>query len=89
MYFGLLTMFIQGLVLTITYLQWSKGEQSIKKGVKFSLLIGLFFVSYLALVEPDKYTVANVTEWILVEATAGLVQFTIFGILLGKFILPD
>lgn len=86
MYFGLLTMFIQGLMLTILYLKWAKNDFSIKQGLKFSLLIGLFFVSYLALVEPDKYNVANVAEWALVEGIAGLIQFSLFGLLLGKFV---
>ena len=86
MYFGILTMLIQGLVLTVLYLKWTNNNFNIKQGLQFSLLVGLFFVSYLALVEPDKYNVVNVAEWILVESIAGLFQFTIFGFLLGKFI---
>ena len=86
MYFGLLTMLIQGIVLTVLYLKWTNNIFSVKQGLRFSLLIGLFFVSYLALVEPDKYNVMNVSEWILVEGIAGLFQFTIFGALLGKFV---
>jgi len=86
MYFGLLTMLIQGIVLTVLYLKWADNSFNVKQGLNFSLLIGLFFVSYLALVEPDKYNVINITEWILVEGIAGLFQFTIFGFLLGKFV---
>lgn len=86
MYFGLLTMLIQGIALTVLYLKWANNSFNIKQGLKFSLLIGLFFVSYLALVEPDKYNVIKVSEWILVEGIAGLFQFTIFGVLLGKFV---
>ena len=44
------------------------------------------FVSYPTLVEADKYSVQNITEWVLVEGSAGAVQFTIFGLLLGKFV---
>lgn len=86
MYLGLLTMLIQGVVLTVLYLQWANNHFTVKQGLKFSLLVGLFFVSYLALVEPDKYNVMNVSEWILVEGLAGLFQFTIFGMLLGLFV---
>lgn len=86
MYFGLLTMLIQGIVLTVLYLKWANNDFSIKQGVKFSLLMALFFVSYLALVEPDKYNVSNVSEWVAVEAIAGLIQFSLFGTLLGKFV---
>lgn len=85
-YLGLLTMLIQGIVLTVLYLKWANNSFNIKQGLKFSLLIGLFFVSYLALVEPDKYSVINVPEWILVEGIAGLFQFTLFGFFLGKFV---
>ena len=80
MYFGLLTMLIQGIVLTVLYLKWANNNFNIKQGLIFSWLVGLFFVSYLALVEPDKYNVMNVTEWVLVEGIAGLFQFNIFGI---------
>lgn len=86
MVFGLITMLIQGVVLTTLYQKWANNEFSIKQGITFSLLAGLFFVSYLALVEPDKYAVSNVGEWMIVEGVAGLVQFTIFGTLLGKFV---
>ncbi len=83
---GLLTMLIQGVVLTVLYLKWANTHFNLKQGLKFSLLVGAFFVSYLALVEPDKYAVVNVPEWIIVEGIAGLVQFTIFGALLGTFV---
>lgn len=86
MYFGLLTMLIQGIVLTVLYLKWANNTFNVNQGLKFSLLMGLFFVSYLALVEPDKYNVMNVFAWVLVEGIAGLFQFTVFGVLLGKFI---
>ena len=86
MYFGILTMLIQGIILTILYLKWANNNYTIKQGLKFSWLVGIFFVSYLALVEPDKYNVINISEWILIEGIAGLLQFTLFGALLGKFV---
>lgn len=86
MYFGVLTMLIQGSVLTILYLKWANQNFTLKQGLQFAWLVGLFFLSYTALVEPDKYNVANVPEWILVEGIAGSIQFTLFGLLLGKFV---
>jgi hypothetical protein len=86
MYFGLLTMLIQGMVLTVLYQKWANNNFSINQGLKFSLLVGAFFIPYLALVEPDKYNVLNVSEWILVEGIAGLFQFSLFGVLLGKLV---
>jgi len=35
------------------------------------------------LAEPAKYVVPDVASWMGVELLAGLVQFTVFGVLLG------
>ena len=86
MYFGLLTMLVQGIVLTLIYLRWANGSFSIKQGLIFAWLMGLFFVSYPAFVEADKYNVQNISAWIIVEGTAGAVQFSFFGLLLGKLV---
>ena len=86
MYFGLFTMFLQGILLTTLYLKWGNAKFTIKQGILFAWLTGTFFVSYLALVEADKYQVQNIAEWIIVEGSAGAIQFTLFGILLGKFV---
>jgi len=86
MYFGVITMFLQGLLLTIVYLKWANGNFNVKQGVAFAWLLGAFFVSYLALVEADKYDVQHIMEWVFIEGTAGAVQFTLFGFLLGKFV---
>jgi len=86
MYLGLLTMLLQGIVLTFLYLRWANGDFRIKQGVIFGWLIGAFFVSYLALVEPDKYDVPDILKWVVVEGIAGAVQFTLFGLLLGRFV---
>ena len=86
MYFGLFTMLLQGILLTVLYLKWANGNFNIRQGVLFAWLVGAFFVSYLALVEADKYDVQNIMEWIIVEGSAGAMQFTLFGLLLGKFV---
>lgn len=86
MYLGLFTMLLQGIVLTFIYLKWANGNFNLKQGIVFGWLIGLFFVSYPALVEADKYSVQNIAEWVAVEGSAGAVQFTIFGLLLGRFV---
>jgi len=86
MYFGLFTMFLQGILLTTVYLKWANGNFNVKQGMRFAWLLGAFFVSYLAFVEADKYNVQNIMEWVIVEGSAGAVQFTLFGFLLGKFV---
>jgi len=80
---GIFTMIIQGVVLSYFYRFYKHIDSDWKTGLKYGLLIGAFFVSYIALVEPSKYQVPNITNWILVESIAGLIQFSLFGILLG------
>ncbi len=45
--------------------------------------MGLFLLSYIAFAEVAKYAVPSPVAWIAVELASGLVQFTIFGALLG------
>ena len=80
---GIATMFIQGAVLSCLYSILSKNGSSVGKGIVYGILMGIFLVSYIALVEPSKYTVPSVSEWIAVESIAGFIQFTLFGLLLG------
>ena len=80
---GLLVMVIQGVVLSVALSAWRGAAASITDGVIVSLTFGLFLVSYIALVEPSKYTVPSVQNWLMVEGSAGLIQFGLFGLLLG------
>jgi len=80
---GVLTMLIQGGILSWVYGRIAPPGRSIGDAVRFAWLAGAFLVSYIALAEPAKYTVPAVLPWITVEGTAGLVQFTLFGVLLG------
>lgn len=80
---GVLSMLIQGAVLTHLYAFYAPRESSGLKGLKFGLITGAFFVSYEALAEPAKYLVPSVPSWMLIEAAAGLLQFSLFGIVFG------
>ena len=85
---GLLVMAIQGIVLAYLFNAFLSHEpfskQSVmKSALLFALLMGAFLGAYIALVEPAKYEVPAVGSWIAVEASASLVQFLIFGFLLG------
>ena len=71
---GFLTMILQGIVLSYLCILFSKNEFTIKKGLFFGLVMSALFVSYPALVEPAKYQVPNILNWIMVE---GFVGFTI------------
>jgi len=80
---GFLTMILQGIVLSYLFILYSKNEFTFKKGLLFGLLMTVLFVSYPALVEPAKYQVPNILNWIMVEGFVGLTQFCVYGILLS------
>lgn len=80
---GIFTMLIQGTILTYFYRLIPKAGHQILHGLKYGLLMGVFLVSYIALVEPSKYTAPSISSWILVEGLAGLIQFSLFGVVLG------
>ena len=61
---GILTMIIQGFVLSHLFILFSKNDFTVKNGALFGLLITALFVSYPALVEPAKYIVPSVSSWI-------------------------
>ena len=80
---GFLTMIMQGLVLSFLFILYAKDKFTVKKGFFFALIMSALFVSYPALVEPAKYQVENIGSWIMVEGIVGLIQFCVFGTLLG------
>lgn len=80
---GVLAMFIEGSILAYLYTQTAGSVRSIAGAVKFAWLTGAFLVSYIALAEAAKYSVPALVPWIAVETEAGIVQFTIYGVLLG------
>lgn len=84
MVLGIVTMIIQGIILSYLYPFYRPvGYNPLLRGWTYGMLLGLFLVGYIALVEPSKYDVPSIPNWILVEGLAGLVQFSLFGILLG------
>jgi hypothetical protein len=83
MEFGFLTMVLQGAVLAYFYPLFYRAGSPVLQGLKFGLLMGVFLGSYIALVEPAKYAVPSIGEWIVVEALASLAQFSLYSVLLG------
>ena len=80
---GVLSMLIQGSIMSYLYVQLPEAGRSTGHAVLFAWLVGSMLVSYEALAEAAKYTVPSVTSWIAVEVAAGFVQFTLYGVLLG------
>ncbi|MBL1242103.1 MAG: hypothetical protein COB13_009655 [OCS116 cluster bacterium] len=81
--FGILVMVLEGIILTLALAAYKPNQVTIKDGLMLSLAFGLFLASYIALVEPSKYAVPSIVDWIKIETTASLVQFVAFGLILG------
>ena len=80
---GLAAMVVQGLIMSVALHQWRGRTARLVDGIIVAGAFGLFLVAYIALVEPAKYTVPNIPTWIGIEAGMGVIQFTLFGLLLG------
>jgi len=80
---GLFTMLLQGAILSHVFLTLHRTGATMAEGLKYGLLMGLFLGSYIALVEPSKYTAPSVLSWIAVEGMASLLQFGVFGVVLA------
>lgn len=80
---GLITMILQGAILSYLFSRLKQNGNSLAMATGFGLLMGVFLVSYIALVEPSKYTVPSIGQWAVVEGMAGLIQFSLFGLCLG------
>lgn len=80
---GLLTIVIQGLVLSFLFPYVSFQGKSVVRGVKYSLLIGLFFWTSHVLAFVAKQVVSNSITFITMESVYLLLQFGIYGLLLG------
>ena len=76
-------MLIQGSILSYLYVRLDDQQRSFRHAVSFGWLTGGILVSYIALAEAAKYAVPAIGSWMAVEATAGLAQFTLYGLLLG------
>ena len=80
---GLAVMALQGLILSVALSKLAPQGATIRDGLKVSLAFGLFLLGYIAIAEPAKYLVPSIAQWIVVEASAGLLQFTLAGLLIG------
>lgn len=85
---GITSMLIQGLIFAWLFPVFMRASSPVKSGVVFSLTIGAFLASYIVLGEAGKYSVPSLSSWIGVEATAALVQYAVFGTLLGLLHRP-
>lgn len=80
---GLVTIIIQGIILSFLYPFVSFQGKSVVRGLKYSLLIGLFFWTSHVLAFMAKQNVSNSMLFISMESFYLLLQFGMFGVLIG------
>jgi len=85
---GITAMVIQGVIFALLFPAFNRAGNPIRNGVLFALAIGVFLASYIALAEAGKYAVPSIPSWIVVESGTALVQFGVFGVLLGLIHRP-
>ena len=86
---GLMAIFIQGSVLSFLFPYTSFAGSGIIKGLKYSLLIGVFFWTSHVLAFVAKQDVNNSLTFIFMESFYLLLQFGIFGLLIGLIYKKD
>ncbi len=80
---GLLTIFIQGVILTYLYNFVSFSGTSFVKSMKYTLTIGLFFWTSHVLAFVAKQNIENEISFIIMESFYLFLQFGIYGICVG------
>ncbi len=80
---GFLTILIQGLVLSWLYPFVSFSGSAMVRGLKFSLSVGIFFWTSHVLAFIAKQDIDNSMLFIIMESFYLLLQFGIFGVLIG------
>jgi hypothetical protein len=80
---GLITIIIQGAVLSFLYPFVSFSGKAVVRGLKYSLLIGLFFWTSHVLAFVAKQDISNSLFYIFMESFYLLLQFGTYGVLIG------
>lgn len=80
---GLLSMGIQALVMAYLFPFFLREGSPVARGVEFGLIMGAFLFSVSTLANAAKIVVADMTAWLLLQATFHAVQFAIAGALIG------
>ena len=86
---GLLTIVIQGFILSLLYPRVKFSGNGMTRGLKYSLLIGLFFWTSHVLAFMAKQTIDNASLFVAMESFYLFIQFGIFGVLIGIIYRKD
>ena len=80
---GFVTILMQGAVLSSLFPLFKLEGSDVGRGLKFSLWIGVFFWTSHVLAFVAKQNVQNVTEFVAMETFYLVLQFGLFGLLIG------
>ena len=80
---GLVSMLIQGLVLSYLYPLCAQGRHSAKTGAMFGLLMGVLLASSAVIAEAAKQNVTSLPTWLVLETVYYLLQFSVVGAVMG------
>jgi len=81
---GLVSMLMQGLVLSYLYPLYAQGRHSVKTGATFGLLMGVLLASSAVFAEAGKQNVTSLSTWLLLESAYFLFQFSVVGVIIGS-----
>ena len=80
---GLLTIGLQGILLSALFQMLNPAGNTLRRGLKFSLVAGAFFWTSHVLAFVAKQEVPGVTAFIWMETVFLLLQFGLFGLIIG------
>lgn len=80
---GLVSMLMQGLVLSYLYPFFARGRHSWKTGAAFGLLMGVLLASSAVFAEAGKQNVTSLSTWLVLESLYFLFQFSVVGAVMG------
>ncbi len=80
---GLLTIIIQGFILSLLYDRFNFTGQGIVKGLRYALLMGVFFWTSHVLAFVAKQVVDSSLWFVLMESFYLVIQFGIYGLLIA------
>ena len=80
---GLLTIVLQGVLLSILFPMLKAEGTSYRRGIRFAFITGAFFWTAHVLAFDAKQTVPEVSAFIWMETAYLLLQFGLFGLIIG------
>jgi len=80
---GLLSMAMQGLILSYLYPLFAKGGPPLKTGLQFGALMGVLLASIAVFAEAGKQEVTSLSTWLVFESAYYLFQFSLVGAVIG------